>query len=87
MISVYCDFYQFLATKLAFYLKAIYIMMKILQKLAVFLTKNWSFSAKIFQNHAIGPSSYLQNQFHLVFLVDSWRKKVFNGVLLERPIL
>jgi hypothetical protein len=59
MITIFCDFRQFSAKKLAFFSK-INVMIQILHNLALFWVKNanffcWIFWRKYFKNHNIGP--------------------------------
>jgi hypothetical protein len=59
MITIFCDFRQFSAKKLAFFSKT-NVMMKFLFNLALFRVKNakfcWFFWRKNFKNHNIDPS-------------------------------
>jgi hypothetical protein len=61
MITIFCDFWQFSAKKLAFFSK-INVMIKILHNLALFYVKTpiffWIFRWKYLKNHNIGPGSY-----------------------------
>jgi hypothetical protein len=59
MITIFCDFWQFSAKKLAFFSKT-NVMIKVLHNLALFwVTKRqffrWIFRRKYFKNHNIGP--------------------------------
>jgi hypothetical protein len=61
MITIFGDFSQFLAKKLAFFLNT-NVMIKFFQHLALFRVKNANFIVKFFgenilKNHNIGPSS------------------------------
>jgi hypothetical protein len=61
MITIFCDFSQFSAKKLAFFSNT-NVMIKILRNLALFRVKNANFFAEIFgenlkKNHNIGPRS------------------------------
>jgi hypothetical protein len=61
MITIFCDFSQFLAKKLAFFLNT-NVMINFFQNLALFRVKNANFFAKFFwqkylKNHNIGPWS------------------------------
>jgi hypothetical protein len=62
MITIFCDFRQFSAKKLAFFSKP-NVMIKFLHYLALFWVKNANYFAKIFgenifKNHNIGPWSH-----------------------------
>jgi hypothetical protein len=69
MITIFCDFCQFSAKKLAFFSKT-NVMTTIFQKLAVAFAKNSNifanfFGENILKNHNIGPgSSGVVSAFH-----------------------
>jgi hypothetical protein len=75
MITIFCNFRQFSATKLAFFSKT-NVMIKFLQKLAVVWAKNTNIFAKIlakiFLNHNIGSEN-----FGIVWSVRSVRWNFF----------
>jgi hypothetical protein len=60
MITIFCNFSQFSAKKLAFFSKT-NVMIKILHNLVLFWVKNdnsfrWIFRRKYLKNHNIGPN-------------------------------
>jgi hypothetical protein len=60
MITIFCDFWQFSAKKLAFFSKT-NVLINFFQTLALFWVKNaifcWIFRRKYLKNHNIGPWS------------------------------
>jgi hypothetical protein len=87
MITIFCNFWQFSAKKLAFFSKP-NVMIKILHDLPLFWVKNanffLNFSAKYFKNHNIGP--WWDSNVDLQFLggCDGGRALVYNFCVLPR---
>jgi hypothetical protein len=83
MITIFCDFCQFSAKKLAFFLTA-NVMIKFMRKLALSRVKNANFFAIFlannFQNHNIGPWKP-----ETVFFRCSCRILAFTPSITSRP--
>jgi hypothetical protein len=75
MITIFCDFRQFSANKLAFFQKSMFKFSFVLSKKRQFFCKH--FWRNYFKNHSIGPRSFIRR---FDSFVRKFRRKLFHEI-------